>query len=263
MQKSGKEKVEILAYLFRVPYHCPMKNIFARARRTLARTPVSFLDIIRQNKVWFICFLLFLVIGGIMLLRSQVGDAIFFFSRNRSPFGNFFFTWFTKVGEHATYVFLVIFFLFIRFRYSVLLAVTGITVMIVSFLSKGFFLHDRPKLFFEKLGNTDAVTLVEGVYQVTRQTSFPSGHTMSGFALFGMLAFILRGQKVMGFICFLTALLIGISRIYLVQHFLKDVYVGAIFGVAIALLLFWLHSALPKNENRWYDRRFLLKKRVP
>jgi len=225
-------------------------------------TPPTFIELIRVNKTWFIGMLLFILIGAYLLSQIETGDSVFFFSDNRTPERNFFFVWFTKVGELVTYLLLIIAFLFVRFRYSLLVALTGIITMIISFSSKAFFAHDRPILFFEKLGNLNSINLIEGVYEVTGQTSFPSGHTMSGFALFGILTFILGRKNLIGTLCFITALLIGISRIYLVQHFLKDVYLGAIMGSTIALCIYWFQSRFPINENKLIDRRINYKKRV-
>ncbi len=225
-------------------------------------TPPGFIDIIKENKTWFIGMLLFTIIGGFLLTQIETGDSIFYFSDNRMPSSNFFFFWVTKISEIATYLILVIYFLFIRFRYSLIIALTGIITMIISFTSKAFFAHDRPILYFEKLGNLDTINLVEGVYEVTGQTSFPSGHTMSGFALFGILAFLVGKKNIVGTICFITALLVGISRIYLVQHFLKDVYLGAIMGSTIALCIYWFQSRYSINENKLIDRRINYKKRV-
>lgn len=206
--------------------------------------------------------LFFLIVGGYLLSQIETGDSIFYFSDNRTPYGDLFFVWFTKVGEIATYLILVIYFLFIRFRYSLIIGLTGITTMIISFSSKAFFAHDRPILFFEKLGNLDSINLIDGVYEVTGQTSFPSGHTMSGFALFGILAFLVGRKNLIGTLCFITALLIGISRIYLVQHFLKDIYLGAIMGSILALFIYWFQSRYPINENNLLDRQINYKKRV-
>ena len=206
--------------------------------------------------------LVFSIIGGYLLTQMDTGDSIFYFSDNRAPYSDFFFVWFTKVGEIATYLILVIYFLFIRFRYSLIIVLTGLITMIISFSSKMFFAHDRPILFFEKLGNLNNINLIEGVYEVTGQTSFPSGHTMSGFALFGILALISGRKNLIGSVCFITALLIGISRIYLVQHFLKDIYLGAIMGSIIALCIYWFQSRYPFDEKNRLDRRINYKKQV-
>lgn len=223
-------------------------------RYTLTK-PITLARIIHENKAWYFSFVVFLIVGGIALTQIKTGDFIYFFSNSRTPFGDFFFAWFTKVGEEPTYILLILACLFIRFRYSILISITGIVTMIVSFSSKSFFLHDRPILYFEKLDKLDTLNLIEGVYNITGQTSFPSGHTMSGFALFGILALLLPKKNLTGLFCFLTALLIGISRVYLVQHFLKDIYLGAIMGTTIALLLFWLQSHIPKNEAHWFNRK--------
>jgi membrane-associated phospholipid phosphatase len=206
--------------------------------------------------------LLLAIIGGFLLTQIKTGDSVFYFSDNRTPEGDFFFFWVTKVGELVTYLVLLIYFLFVRYRYSLLIAVTGIVTMIISFSSKLFFSHDRPILFFEKLGNLENINLIEGVYNVTGQTSFPSGHTMSGFALFGIFTFIVGRKNLIGTICFITALLIGVSRIYLVQHFFKDIYLGALMGSIIALCIYWFQSRYPIDENNLLDRRINYKKRV-
>ncbi|MBK8704891.1 MAG: phosphatase PAP2 family protein [Saprospiraceae bacterium] len=47
----------------------------------------------------------------------------------------------------------------------------------------------------------------------------------------------------------MIALLVGFSRIYLIQHFLKDVYLGAIMGVAIAVIWYWLAPKILKSPR--------------
>ncbi len=62
--------------------------------------------------------------------------------------------------------------------------------------------------------------------------SFPSGHTMTAFAVCGTLAVLLPGSLAF----FLpAAILIGLSRIFLGLHYPTDVLVGALLGSAIGL----------------------------
>lgn len=220
------------------------------------------LDIIKKNKVWFSIYFLALALATVGLFKMQTGELITYFSEHRTPFVDDFFRIATQIGEEPFYIALVIIYLFVRFRYSLMIASIGIIVTIVSFLSKSFFLHDRPKMFFEKLQQFDQIKLVEDVHVVTGQTSFPSGHTMSGFALFGFLAFLLSNKKIGGLLCILMAILIGISRVYLVQHFLKDIYLGSIMGTFISMLLYWWQDSKPIDESKWYDRKIKLKKRA-
>lgn len=67
--------------------------------------------------------------------------------------------------------------------------------------------------------------------------SFPSGHTTSAFAIFLSIALLLKNKK-LGLICFLFAVLIGYSRIYLSQHFPIDVFIGSVIGVVTTISVF-------------------------
>jgi membrane-associated phospholipid phosphatase len=61
--------------------------------------------------------------------------------------------------------------------------------------------------------------------------SFPSGHTGTAFALFGVVLFANRRH---GWWALLAAAAIAWSRIYSNAHHLSDVMVGALIGLAIA-----------------------------
>lgn len=72
--------------------------------------------------------------------------------------------------------------------------------------------------------------------------SFPSGHTASAFALATILCLHSK-TKWLQFIYFTLALLVGYSRIYLGQHFLVDVYFGAIIGMITGWVVFYYFTA--------------------
>jgi len=135
---------------------------------------------------------------------------------------------------------------------------TGIAVTIISFLSKSFFLHPRPSAYYKQLGTLQDISLVEGITLLGGLTSFPSGHTMSGFALFTLMIFLLPQKNWIGLLFFSLALVVGVSRIYLVQHFLKDVYVGALIGIGIATIIFYWQNLYPKNTSWWIDQKFYI-----
>lgn len=216
---------------------------------------ISLPDFFRQNIWFFVGLLLFVIIGGVLLFFLETGDAIFYFSGKRSYWGDLFFRYGTEMGEVLVYVVALVALLFVGYRYALVIPLLGFTVSVVAFSMKAFFGHDRPSLYFKKLGLFDQLTVIEGVRLNGGANSFPSGHTMSAFALYAFLAFCLPYKKGGAVVFFLLALMVGVSRIYLVQHFLKDVYLGAIVGVLIAMTWYYI-SLLPKNQ--WMDGRMSL-----
>lgn len=210
--------------------------------------------LVKENALYFSLFALFFVVGGIILLLIDRGDAIFFFSDRRQPFWNFFFFYFTKMAEE--WVILSIFFvlLFIKYRFALFLTVLAFMVTFTSFITKIIFAHDRPLLFFTKMGIIDQINVIENVVLNGGANSFPSGHTMAAFALYSYLAFCTSSKRIVAALLFAIALLVGISRIYLVQHFLEDVYLGAIIGLLLAILTYYLQNRLTQNPNHWANK---------
>ncbi len=213
--------------------------------------------ILIENKVFLLPFLLFLLLGAISLFLYPTGHWIEWFSQNRTPFRNTFFSVATRLGEEKIYLLAILLFIFIKFRYAILIPLTGIIVTIVSFGSKAIFQHDRPSVFYKKLGKLEEVNPLEGIRLLSGQTSFPSGHTMSGFAIYSLLAFLLPKKFLIQFPLFICAMLVGLSRIYLVQHFLKDIYLGSICGVLIAILLYHFQSKIKLSDSHLLEKSIL------
>lgn len=67
-----------------------------------------------------------------------------------------------------------------------------------------------------------------------RDYSFPSGHTTAVFSLAISYSLVYRYLIVPLIFC---ALLVGISRIYLGQHYPTDVLAGGILGTTVALVV--------------------------
>jgi len=199
-------------------------------------------------------FFVWLVIGSYFLMTIEKGDAILFFNQNRSDFWDFFFIFVTKLGEEGIYIVLILGSLFVRFRYSILFLLTGISVTIVAFLAKSFFQYDRPFTFFTKKGMIEEIDFIEGVHILKGTTSFPSGHTMSAFAVYGLLYLLLR-KRWWGLPIFIVALLVGLSRVYLVHHFLMDIYLGSILGLMIAYLLYFLNRKIAFGQFQYIEKR--------
>ena len=211
---------------------------------------------------FFIPALLFLNIGLILLLFVPHGFEILFLNPLRAEPLNTFFRWFTHLGDVPAYLVLGLTAMLWRFRFALLIAMAGLIILPTSYVLKDQIGTDRPVTFFSEIGLTDAVALVPGEKMNTGQTSFPSGHTMAAFALFALCAFMLGGrQPLLAFVCFWTALLVAISRIFLVQHFLVDVLGGATFGLMVALLVWGIDQ---RYLQRWtaLDRGLLTRRAI-
>ncbi|MCF8244366.1 MAG: phosphatase PAP2 family protein [Saprospiraceae bacterium] len=216
---------------------------------------------VQENRFFFLLLSLFIFVGGVYLFQTNKVDAIFFFSENRSPFLNEAFKIVTHFGEGYAYIVIGLTALLIRFRYTLLVAITGITVMLVSFSLKAAFAFDRPMAFFTKQNLLDSLNLLDGVELHSGATSFPSGHTTSAFALYSLLVFLLPTKKSYAVGLFSLALLVGISRIYLVQHFWPDVYAGSILGVLLAMVIYAFQARFPISKTGWWDKSLGLGKR--
>ncbi len=210
------------------------------------------MEFVKRNQYFFGLFALFLSIGGILLFNITQGDAIFSFSERRSVFGDFFFKFFTKAGEEWAYPGVLLILLFFvkprNYKFLLYIPLLGGSVALISYFSKEYFRHPRPILYFDRNGMLDEIVTVAGVSLNGGLNSFPSGHTMSAFALYAFVAFVIPNKKLLGILLFFIALLVGISRIYLVQHFLEDVYLGAIIGVGIGM--FWYY-VMVGAKRKW------------
>lgn len=82
--------------------------------------------------------------------------------------------------------------------------------------------------------------------------SFPSGHTTAAFST--MTAIFFTGNKRYSWTAFIFAILMGISRIYLVVHFPSDVLGGIIVGFIAGCLGALIARRLPDN---WYRVRII------
>ncbi|WP_338000932.1 phosphatase PAP2 family protein [Neobacillus terrae] len=91
--------------------------------------------------------------------------------------------------------------------------------------------------------------------------SFPSGHAMNAFTVYGMIAFLLWrhiphrfGRIVLILISIFFILSIGISRIYLGVHYPSDIIAGYFasgFWLAIAIWVFQLYKE--KQYKRFHS----------
>lgn len=202
--------------------------------------------LVKENAVFFGWCAVFFAAGIVLLLQIEQGDEIIFFSERRTEFWNLFFKNATQLGEFWVFVVVILPVLYFNRRAGVSMTAMGLSVSLVSYLLKIFFAHPRPKTYFRERELLENLSFVEGVYVNAGATSLPSGHTMAAFALFGFLSFLAQKKPLTGTLLFALALAVGVSRMYLVQHFLKDVLFGAALGLALAIIAWWVYEKQPK-----------------
>ena len=203
----------------------------------MKKTVPNIPDVLRGNAAFFWAFLLFLTAGAFLLGSMQTGDLVLFFSRHRTPGLDLFFYYANYLGDGLIFVPAFFFLLFVRFRFAATIPALGLSVSLLTQSAKAFFGHPRPFVYFREMNMLDQLVPVDGVAMHQGMNSFPSGHTMTAFSLFAFLALCLTRKSWTGLLLFILALLAGLSRIYLLQHFFKDVYMGAALGVLLAV--FW------------------------
>lgn len=223
----------------------------------MSNKKISINDTLYENQYFFFPLYIFLFLGALMVFQNAKGDMLIWVNQHHSDTLdaiNKFLSDFIGKG----YVFAVALLILgaVRLRYLVFglssFLLTGIVVQIL----KRIFDMPRPKGFYESLDNFH---LVDGV-DVYSNLSFPSGHSATAFAMFLFLSLITR-QKWLGLVYFLLAYFTAFSRLYLMQHFLIDIYFGMIIGILITFGIWYLLETNKKiNDSKWIDYSLLNEK---
>ena len=209
---------------------------------------------IKKNLYFFVPFFIALIVGALLLLTNEKGTFVLYFATERKPVIDSIFVYITRFGEELVYAAMALVFLFVRFRYSLLIGVLGVLSLVISLALKSLFKMPRPGFVYWMDNYCQDVHYIPDFYvSVSQTSSFPSGHTLSAFSLYCFAALIIK-KKAWGLLFFSIALLVGISRIVLTQHFLMDVYAGAICGVLVAMGVYLLQSRIPSSPTRLLDK---------
>lgn len=206
---------------------------------------------------WFVIpTLLFFNVGLLLAYYLPYGNEILYLNTlRREPFSSIF-RFITRLGEAYAFFAFGIAALFWRYRYAVLIALAGLVTILAAYFVKESFGTDRPITYFRNQNMEDALVTVPGVILNAGQTSFPSGHTMAAFALYSLLAlFVGQAHRRWGLALALLAALVGVSRVFLAQHFLADVLAGAALGLLVGWAVWRLDQTPFFQEKRFLDGR--------
>ncbi len=203
----------------------------------------------KDQNILVISLAAFFIFGGLLMLISTNSEIFLFLNGFNNALLDHFFRVATYLGDGLFYAFIVIALIFIRFGYALDFAFSaGISAIFVQSGKRLFFADAKRPL--AELGS-ELVHIVEGV-DVHMARSFPSGHSTSAMLIFFFLALIIK-NKSWKFAMLILAFIGGYSRIYLSQHFFKDVYAGFAIGVFSVLLIAFLRNRI--GEPNWYRKK--------
>lgn len=188
-------------------------------------------------------FILVLVGFGLSITYKK-GMLLQILNTKHTIFLDYFFKYITYLGDAIVYIPLAVIFYFIDKKKIRLLIYLLVIQTFFSLIFKELFFSSflRPKGFFSKAIFNQLHT-VEGV-TIHCCNSFPSGHTITAFALAFFFVFTHKLDLKIQWILVFLAALAGISRVYLLQHFFMDITFGAFLGILSAFLVSKFHSKI-------------------
>lgn len=180
--------------------------------------------------IFFFTSLGLLFITAISLILMDGAAATKWANGLHNNFLDSFFKYFTMAGEWPVITAILLMALFMHLKRGIWMAVCfGIEAIVNNVLKK---LINAPRPV-QELG--DSLYIVPGV-DIHHWQSFPSGHTAAVFTAFGLLAHMLS-KPWQQLLCAVAASMVGFSRMYLGQHYLRDL-AGGISVALIILLIF-------------------------
>lgn len=206
-------------------------------------------NFIKSNLYFLFPFLGFLFIGGFLLSVYDKETLLIAINSKYSACGDFFFKYYTHVGDGTFYLILSFLILLFVSKYKAILmiasyAITSIIAQLIKYNIPGQ--NHRPRSHF--WADSHRIHFVDGV-EIMVSHSFPSGHTTSAFSMFLLFSVFVK-NRFLSFVFFVMALMVGYSRMYLGQHFFADVYCGAIIGTVLTAIIYYFLVSVWKLSER-------------
>ncbi|MHA7877961.1 MAG: phosphatase PAP2 family protein [Bacteroidota bacterium] len=210
-------------------------------------------SLLQENKAFFTLHALLLVLGAYPLIMYD--QVTFFLQLNRlhHPFLDHFFYYSTFWGSSAMYALLILILVVIQLDHKTLL--TGIC----SFVAMSAIVQGMKHIIFPNQLRPIALIpagvslhLVEGIVPDI-YLSFPSGHAATIFTAGYFIHFLMPKKPVwFSILLFLGLAVAAYARIYLCQHFYKDIYVGAWVGTWVTTLVY--AGLMPWKGPSWLEK---------
>jgi membrane-associated phospholipid phosphatase len=194
------------------------------------------LQLFRDNKLFFITYLLLLAAAIFFQVVYTQQDISYFINRHHHPLMDEICRYGTNIGDGIFSFVVAIIFIFINRRLAVVIVLSWMLSAGTTQLLKHTLFSDFVRPYMMMHDTYKDLYLVEGI-DIHYDNSFPSGHATSAFALFTVLA--LTYTSIYLQLAFLAlALFTAFTRVYLLQHFMIDTFAGSVIGIAWSVVLF-------------------------
>jgi membrane-associated phospholipid phosphatase len=184
---------------------------------------------IRKNRVSVLAnyFLVICSVGLAILPFYKKGVIELQLNTYHHPVLDEFFAAITHLGDGLILIIPILLFIFHKYCYLALLAISSVIHLVLVHIGKKWIFHGmpRPAEFFKDVPFYE----VPGI-QLHHWGSFPSGHTTTAFMLASFFYLVLPKKMKVHALLMGIAFTVGLSRVYLMQHFLVDIWAGAILG---------------------------------
>jgi membrane-associated phospholipid phosphatase len=192
----------------------------------------------------------------LLSLWIKRGDEVFLINGLHSPLLDGYFAIITNLGDAFYFIPVLLVLVFIRYGYAVIMVITGLVHGIIVTIFKRLLFPDAGRPI--SILDVDQLYFVPGVNVYTK-LSFPSGHTATAFAFFVLISLFFR-SRLLTILFSLLALSVGISRIYLLQHFGIDIAMGATIGTLTAFITYY--TIQTAGMNGWMNKRLQFNKNI-
>jgi membrane-associated phospholipid phosphatase len=194
---------------------------------------------VRKNRVSVLeNYFLVICLTGLALLPFYKKGAIeLIINAYHHPVLDDFFRMITHLGDGLILIIPIILFIFHKYCYLVLLTLSTLIHLVLVHIGKKWIFQGmpRPAEFFKDIPFYE----VPGI-QLHHWGSFPSGHTTTAFMLASFFYLVLPKKFKIHALLMGIATIVGLSRVYLMQHFLMDIWAGAILGVVSTLAAYFI-----------------------
>lgn len=211
----------------------------------------AIIDQINQRKIFFTAYALFLAAGLVLLFAKGKAGSFMALNAFHAAWLDSYFQWHTSLGDglFAVFLSLLLFVFFKKRKLGFIMLVAYCLTGIVAQVIKPIVHSPRPKAFFYP-GHLPF--FIDDIIH-SGNSSFPSGHTVTAFALATVLVFF-TAKKWLHMIWLFLAISVGFSRIYLSQHFLQDVLAGSFIGVLGAVLCIHWCARIDEQKLLFWKR---------